>query len=154
MPCKKQGMTVEKRETLPLGERQRHPGDRAPGDRRAGRIRKWLLIAPIDNLTALVSFEMPAKPPAPYADDAIRTALLSLATRPHVPDEEQLTLVPFKVGDTAGLRLVRVVPGVAAQFTDGPKDAMEATEQPQLVIAAAPGGPPKPATAISSPAMR
>ena len=39
------------------------------------------------------------------------------------------------------MRLVRVVPGVAVQFTDGPKDAMEATEQAHLVIAAAPGGP-------------
>ena len=59
-----------------------------------------------------------------------------------MPADEQLTLVPFQVGDTAGLRLVRVVPGVAVQFTDGPKDRLEATEQPQLVIAAAPGGPP------------
>ena len=55
---KKQGMTVEKRESLPLGSgnailaivRQ---------DTSVGRIRKWLLIAPIDNLTALVSLEMP-----------------------------------------------------------------------------------------------
>src|SRR5436853_1863549 len=51
---KKQGMTVEKRESLPLGTgtallaivRQ---------DTTGGRIRKWLLIAQIDNLTALVS---------------------------------------------------------------------------------------------------
>ena len=50
-------------------------------------------------------------------------------------------MVPFKVGDLAGMRLVRVVPGVAAQFTDGPKDTLEATEQPHLVIAASPGGP-------------
>ena len=41
----------------------------------------------------------------------------------------------------SGMRLVRVVPGVAAQFTDGPKDSLEATGQMQLVIAAAPGGP-------------
>ena len=75
---KKQGMTVEKRESLPLGSgnailaivRQ---------DTAAGRIRKWLLIAPIDNLTALVSLEMPAKPPAPYTDAVIRAAL----TEPH-----------------------------------------------------------------------
>jgi len=137
---KKQGMTVEKRESVPLGNgnailaivRQ---------ETAAGRIRKWLLIAPIDNLTALVSLEMAAKLPAPYADNVIRTALTSLTTRPNVPADEQLTLVPFKVGDTAGMRLVRVVPGVAVQLTDGPKDAVEATEQPHLVIAAAPGGP-------------
>ena len=139
---KKQGMTVEKRESLPLGSgnailaivRQdtaagTHPqmaADRA--DRRSDRA-------------GLAGDAGQA--PAPYTDSVIRTSLTSLTTRPHVPAEEQLTLVPFKVGDTAGLRLVRVVPGVAVQFTDGPKDALEATEQAHLVIAAAPGGPPR-----------
>ena len=137
---KKEGMTVEKRESLPLGAgtailaivRQDTP---------AGRIRKWLMIAPIDGLTALVSLEMPATTPAPYTDAVIRASLTSLTSRPHVPAEEQLVMVPFKVGDLAGMRLVRVVPGVAAQFTDGTQDTLEATEQPHLVIAASPGGP-------------
>jgi hypothetical protein len=137
---KKQGMTVEKREQLALA------GGKAilviaRQEANGGRIRKWLLIAPIDNLTALVSFETPATTPPPYSDAAIRTALATLATRPTIPDDEQLTLLPFKVGATASLRLVRVVPGVAAQFTEGPKDTLESTEQPQLVIAAAAGGP-------------
>jgi hypothetical protein len=137
---KKEGMTVEKRESLPLGTgtallaivRQDTP---------AGRIRKWLMIAPIDDLTALVSLEMPATTPAPYTDAVIRASLTSLTTRSRVPAEEQLMMVPFKVGDLAGMRLVRVVPGVAAQFTDGPQDTLEATEQSHLVIAAASGGP-------------
>lgn len=137
---KKQGMTVEKREALPLGS-----GNAIMAivrqDTTVGRIRKWLLIVPIDNLTALVSLEMPAAPPAPYTDAAVRATLTSLATRPHVPLDEQLMLVPFKIGETAGMRLVRVVPGMAVQFTDGPKDAVEATEQAHLLIAAAPGGP-------------
>jgi hypothetical protein len=33
------------------------------------------------------------------------------------------------------------VPDVAVQFTEGPKDGLEATEQPHLVIAVAPGSP-------------
>ncbi len=141
---KKQGMTVEKRESVPLG------GGNAilavvRQDTTAGRVRKWLLIAPIDGLTALVSLEMSAKPPAPYTDAVIRSALTSLASRSSVPDEEQLALVPFKMGDVGGMRLVRVVPGVAAQYTDGPQDTLEATEQPHLVIAATPGGPQQPA---------
>lgn len=137
---KKQGMLVEKRDTLKLAGgnailvlvRQETP---------LGRLRKWLLIAPMENLTAMVSFEMQSKSPPPFADDAVRTAFATLTTRAHVPDSEQLALVPFRISDTAGLRLVRVVPGVAAQFTDGPKDTLEALEQPQLVIAAASGGP-------------
>jgi hypothetical protein len=137
---KKQGMTVEKRETVPIAganailvvARQDTP---------AGRVRKWLLIAPIDNLTALVSLELPVPAPAPYPDAVVRATLTSLTIRAQVPAEEQLALVPFKVGDLAGLRLVRVVPGVAVQFTEGPKDGLDATEQPHLVIAVAPGGP-------------
>lgn len=137
---KKQGITVEKRESLRLGS-----GNAvlviAHQEINAGRIRKWLLIAQIDNLTALVSFEMPVKTPAAYSDAAVRAALASLATRPAIPDDEQLTLLPFRIGNTAGLRLVQVVPGVAAQFTDGPKDGLDATDQGQLVIAASAGGP-------------
>jgi len=140
---KKQGMTVEKRDTLKLA------GGNAlvaivRQDTSAGRIRKWLVIAPVDNMTALISFEMPATTPAPYSDAAIRASLATLTARPTVPDSEQLMLLPFHVGDMAGFRLVRVVPGVAAQFTEGPKDALEAVDQPQLVIAAAPGGPGDP----------
>jgi hypothetical protein len=137
---KKQGMIVEKRETLklPAGNaimvlaRQETP---------AGRIRKWLLIAPLEDVTAMVSFEMEAKSPPIYSDDDVRKAFATLTTRATVPDKEQLMLVPFRIGDTAGLRLVRVVPGVAAQFTDGSKDTLEALDQPQLVIAVASGGP-------------
>ena len=137
---KKQGMVVEKRDTLKL------PTGNAilvlvKQDTPAGRLRKWLLIAPLENVTAMVSFEMQAKSPPPYSDETVRAALATLTTRSTVPDNEQLMLVPFRISDTAGLRLVRVVPGVAAQFTDGPKDTLEALDQPQLVIAAAGGGP-------------
>jgi hypothetical protein len=137
---KKQGMTVEKREPMTVGGikgilaivRQDTP---------VGRIRKWLLVAPVGDLTALVSLETPFPVPASYPDAIIRTTLTSLAARPTVPPDEQLTLVPFRLGDIAGMRLVRVVPGVAVQLTDGPKDTLDATEQPHMVIAASPGGP-------------
>jgi hypothetical protein len=137
---RKEGMTIEKRETLTIG------GSNAilaivRQDTKAGRVRKWLLMAPIEDMTALVSLETPLPAPAAYPDDVIRTTLLSLTTRPNIPADEQLKLVPFRIGDIAGFRLVRVVPGVAVQFTEGPKDALEATEQPQLIIAASPGGP-------------
>jgi hypothetical protein len=137
---RKQGMAVEKRETLKLGNTNalltvvRQSAGKT-------RIRKWLMIVPIDNITALVSMETPIPAPAPYSDDVIRATLLTLTTRPTVPDAEQLKLVPFQVSDTAGLRVVRVVPGAAVQLTEGPKDVLEATEQPQLIIAASPGGP-------------
>jgi hypothetical protein len=140
----KQGMTIEKREPFPLRSgngilnamlvvsRQTTP---------TGPIQKWLLIAAVEAGTAMVTFEQPAKTPPPYTETAIRASLASLAMRDEIPANEQLAIVPFKLGDTAGLRLVRVVPGVAAQFTDGPKDTFDATDQAHLIIAAAAGSP-------------
>jgi hypothetical protein len=139
---KKQGMAIEKREGFPMPSGK---GMLVIAQQNTGsmRIRKWLLIAPLGEVTALASVEIPlsvTRYPAP----AIRTALATLTARPHVPVDEQLAMVPFKLSELSGFRLVRVVPGVALQFTDGPKDALEATEQPQLVISVAPGGPQKP----------
>ncbi len=141
---KKEGMIVEKRENLALGGGGTAVVAVAHQETPTERVRKWLMIAPIGDITALVSLEMSAKPPQPYADAVIRTMFASLVKRETVPDTEQLAMVPFILGETAGLRLVRVVPGTAAQFTDGPKDTFDATEQLHLVIAASPGGPAEP----------
>jgi hypothetical protein len=140
---KRQGMTVLKRESLPLPSGKgllviaRQQAD-------AQRIVKWLLIAPVGDLTALVSFEIPEAAKARYPDATIRAAFATLAARATVPADEQLQLVPFRLSDLAGFRLVRVGPGVAVQLTDGPNDTFEPVDQPHLVIAVAPGGPQQP----------
>lgn len=137
---KKQRMTVLRRErlTLPSGKAllvvMRQEAD-------SGRIVKWLLIAPLPDLTALVSMELPDQAASKYSDQNIRESFASLVSRPVVPKEEQLALVPFKIGDDGGLRLVRVVPGVAVQLTDGPSDAIDGADQAQLVVSVASGGP-------------
>jgi hypothetical protein len=138
---RKQGMTVEKREALKLrGGRAILLVARQEADKI--RIRKWLLVAPLGEVTALVSFELPVQAAARYPEAAIRKSLLTVVARAKVPDEEQLELLPFAVGDMAGMRIARVVPGVAVQLTDGPNDAFEnAADQPHVVISVAPGGP-------------
>lgn len=140
---KKGGMTIEKRESFEM------PGGKgvlviAQQNTGSGRIRKWLLIAPLGEITALASVEVPLSVTR-YAAPEIRAALLTLTTRPQVPVEEQFAMVPFKLGELSGFRLVRVTPGVALWLTDGPKDALEATEQPHIMISVAPGGPRQPA---------
>jgi hypothetical protein len=139
---KKQGLAVEKRESfaMPTGKGILVIAQQSTD---AARIRKWLLIAPLAEITALASVEIPLSVTR-YPPNAIRAALATLTTRSDVPADEQLTQVPFKLGELSGFRLVRVVPGMALQLTDGPKDALEATEQPHLVISVAPGGPDKP----------
>jgi hypothetical protein len=133
-------MTVLRRErlTLPSGKALLVV---ARQDADAGRIVKWLMIAPLPNLTALVSLEFPDQAASTYSDQDIRKSFASLAARPVIPKEEQLALVPFKLGDDGGLRLVRVVPGVAVQLTDGPSDAIDGADQAQLVVSVASGGP-------------
>jgi hypothetical protein len=137
---RKQGMTVDKREnlTLPNGKglliAARQQAD-------AVRLHKWLFVAPFGEITALVSFEVPSKAVARYPETTIRTAMATVAVRADVPDTEKLSLLPFKLGDLAGMRVVRVVPGVALQLTDGPQDTLDAYAQAHLVISAAPGGP-------------
>jgi hypothetical protein len=137
---KKQGMTVEKRESFALSASK---GVLIVARQEANdlRFRKWLLIAPVANLTALVSVEVSDAAKDAYSAAAIRAALASLTHRPIIPVDEQLSMVPFRIGNLAGLRLARVVPGVAVQLTDGPKDDFEAIKQPHLVISVAQGGP-------------
>jgi hypothetical protein len=136
---KKQGLKIENRESLamPSGNGILVIAQQNTG---TARIRKWLLIAPLGEVTALASVEIPLSVTR-YSPAAIRAALATLTARPAVPIAEQLTQVPFKVGELSGFRLVRVVPGMALQLTDGPKDALDATDQPHLVISVAPGGP-------------
>jgi hypothetical protein len=137
---RKQGMTVDKRESLTLaGSKGFMIAARQNAD--AMHLHKWLLVAPFQQMTALVSFEIPDSALAKYPEAAIRAAMATVAVRTVVPPEEMLALLPFRLGDLAGFRLVRVVPGVALQLTDGPLDALDAYQQAHLVISAAPGGP-------------
>jgi hypothetical protein len=140
---RKQGITVEKRETFALAGGK---GLLVVAEQKADsiRLRKWVLIAPLGAVTALVSFEMPREAARLYPEAAIRAALASVTARSEVPIEEQLALLPFKLGDLAGFRLVRVVPGMALQLTDGPKNTLDAYEQPHLVISIATGAPQRP----------
>jgi hypothetical protein len=139
---KKQGMTVEKREPIALADgkglllvvRQEASGV---------RFHKWMLIAPLADVTALVSFEIRDEVRKLYPEPAIRSALASTVARV-VPTDEQLRLVPFHVTNLAGMRVVRVLPGAAVQLTDGPKGTFDATDQPHVIISISPGGPDDP----------
>lgn len=103
--------------------------------------RKWIFLASLQNLAALIAVQVPEDAKAAYPDAAIRAALTSLATRPDVPIDEQLRLVPIRLDDLSGLRAFRVIPPNTVFLTEGPKDTLEATEQPILAISIGPGGP-------------
>jgi len=108
------------------------------------KLRKFVLIAATGDLTALISAQIPETAAAAYPDAAIRAALTTVAIRAAVPADEQLSVLPFKIKELAGFRLVRAAPNGVALLTDGPKNAIELNEQPLLLINLGPGAPDQP----------
>jgi hypothetical protein len=108
------------------------------------KLRKFILIAATGDLTTLISAQVPEAAAAAYPDDVIRAALITVAIRAAVPAAEQLSILPFKIKDLAGFRLVRAAANGVALLTDGPKNAIELNEQPLLLINLGPGAPDQP----------
>ena len=139
----RQGVTFETRETVPLASGQAFV---VVGHQEANnlKLRKWFLVASASGLTALVTVQVPDAAQARYPDAAIRTSLATLTVRAAVPVEEQLGLLPFKVGELAGFRVAGVMPGRAVMLSDTPADRPRLPPivmEPQILIAVAPGGP-------------
>jgi hypothetical protein len=153
---KKDGVDVDKREPIQLNIGKGFLLSGAQTTNNA-RYRKWLLVAAAGNITALVTLQVPDKDPA-YTDKTLRDTLTTLALRDSVPDAEQLSLVPFKIGDMAGFHIDEVLPGRALMLIDKPADTASDQAKSQskdqskdaptlnarLFIAAMPGGPAEP----------
>lgn len=117
-------------------------------------FRRWMLIAPAGNVTALVTVRVPEQG-SKYTDQIVRAALATVAVRASVPDAERLSLLPFTVGNLAGFQIDDVLPGRALmlgheapaqdQSTKAPadrnKDAAVHNVDARMLIAALPGGP-------------
>ena len=58
-----------------------------------------------------------------------------------MPAEEQLSLLPFRVGELAQFRIGGVIPGRAVMLTDSPSDELGPDVDAHIVVAVAPGGP-------------
>jgi hypothetical protein len=137
---RKEGVIVEKREALALkaGKAELFIG-RQEADGKL--MRKWILLGSTPALTALVTVLVPDSAKSSYTDAVIRAALATVEVRENVPIDEQLTLLPFRVDEFAGLRALRVVAPNTLVLTGGPKDTLDASEQALLIISVAPGGP-------------
>jgi hypothetical protein len=143
---------IDKREPLAVGGAT---GFLLSGKQAAGEqtIRKWMLVAPAANLTALVTVRAPDQN-SKYTDQVVRAALATLAVR-KVPDAERLSLVPFKVGDLAGFQIDDVLPGRALMLVDEEAGSGQSAKAPdagnndtaahrinaRFLIALLPGGP-------------
>jgi hypothetical protein len=145
---KARGITVEKRETLQLaiGKADLVVGTQQSPDNTP--YRKWLLLLPSKDFTALVTAQAPQQDKA-YTDSVVRAALATLTVRASVPDTEFLALLPFKVGDLAGFQIGNIVPGRAVLLIDAPKfphlivtkGLPEYEFNARFIVTAVPGGP-------------
>jgi hypothetical protein len=106
-----------------------------------GTVRKWILVGVVGDLTVLIRVEVPEAARDAYPDDAIRSALSTIAVRSGVPTAEQLALLPYRITELAGFRVVRTVQNGAALLTEGPKDVIDLKEQPVFMINVGPAVP-------------
>jgi hypothetical protein len=145
---KKQGVNLEKREPMQLSFGK---GFLLTGRQVAEktRYRKWLLVASASDFTALVTVQVPEQETT-YSDRVVREALATLSVRPNVPEAEELSLLPFAVGDLAGFHVDGALRGRALMLSDaaGPKDSSKEASfsslDARMLIAAVPGGPTEP----------
>ena len=137
---REQGMAVRDRETLQVDG---HEAFLVAGDQVVGNLslRKWVLVVSEPSLTAMVIAQSVGGE-ARYTDEAMRRALATVSLRPALPIEQQIAALPFKVGNLAGFRAVRVVAGNSLSLTDGPKDQVREAEQPVIILAQSIGRTP------------
>jgi len=136
---RQQGIIEETRESFP---RQSGRGTLISGHQAGDRkVRKWILLTSVFDSTALVVVEVPQDAAGSYPEAAVRTMLSSLAMRASVPLDEQLKLLPLRFEELSGMRPVRVIPATGAILTTGPKDTLEPSEQPLMIVSVGRGSP-------------
>jgi hypothetical protein len=108
------------------------------------KLHKWILLAAAaadKDLTVLITVEVPEAALAVYSDAVIRQALASVTFRP-APLQEQLGMLPFKLGHLAGFRVVKALPAGGVILTEGPSD--DISNQPYVIVSIGQGSPEQP----------
>jgi hypothetical protein len=139
---KARGMTVTLREPMTFkdGKGIMVAGPRVTdGEKR----HEAMLLADLSGVTALVSVQMIEASHATITDAILRDALKTVAVR-QIPDSEKLGVLPYRLGNLAGFRVVRTASNGTAILTQGANDAVADVEQPFLLIGIAAGEAPKP----------
>jgi hypothetical protein len=113
------------------------------GEANSVKVRKWFLTASgLGNSPAiLLKVEVPETAGAVYSEAAIREMLATVSLRAP-PIEEQLAMLPFKIKDLAGFRVMKVVLNDGAILIDGAGDDL--IKNPYAIISAGRGGPQNP----------
>jgi hypothetical protein len=136
------GLTEVKRESFPF---QSGIGFLLSGHARKDdvKLRVWFLAATgtgpqFGDLAMLIKVEVPEAAAAIYTDAAMRKALESVTFRT-APIDEQLALLPFKLKDLAGLRVMKVLNHDGVILIEGPTP--NTIEHPYMIVSLGRGGP-------------
>ena len=113
------------------------------GQQKGVTLHRWSLLAQavggtVQNLTMLINVEVPESARSVYSDEVIRKMLASVTFRP-APIQEQLGLLPFKLGNLAGFHVMQVLPSGSVILAD--KAADNAGSQPFIIVSIERGGP-------------
>jgi hypothetical protein len=136
------GMEPVARETIPL------PGGTgllvaARQSENGIAMRKWALLARTEDMTVILVATLPDAAKDSYPDAALRSALGSVTVRPKLLPEEMLGILPYRLEDLGGFRLLRASPAGTAVLTLGPNDTTLPAEQPYFTIALRGAEPPQ-----------
>jgi hypothetical protein len=107
--------------------------------------RKWALLMPGADMTAVVIASMPDAAKEAYPDAALRDAFASVTIRAKLTSGEMLAVLPYRLDDLGGFRPLRANPDGTAVLTLGPADTTLPAEQPYFMIARRAVEPPQPA---------
>jgi hypothetical protein len=86
----------------------------------ATSVRRYSMILPGGAFSGYIAVQVPENAAKIYTDEAVRQMFASAAIRKEVPVEEQLGLMPFKIGELGDFKNVRTLaPGAAVILADG-----------------------------------
>ena len=86
----------------------------------ATSVRRYSMILPGGTFSGYVAVQVPENAVKIYTDEAVRQMFASAVIRKEVPVEEQLGLLPFKIGELGDFKNVRTLaPGAAVVLADG-----------------------------------
>src|SRR3954447_19100436 len=106
-------------------------------------VRKWALLTRTEDLTVVVIGIVPEAAREAYPDAAMRAAFASIVIRAKLTPDEMLAVLPYRLDDLSGFRLLRTAPDGTAGMTIGPHDTSLPVEQPYFMITPRPVEPPQ-----------
>ncbi|HEV7634133.1 MAG TPA: hypothetical protein VGO54_01715 [Bradyrhizobium sp.] len=110
----------------------------------AGNVRRYSMILPGGTFSGYVAVQVPENASKIYTDEAIRQMFASAVVRKEVPVEEQLGVMPFKVGELSGFKNVRTLAPSAALILADANETTGFETAPFMVIGLIGGAPAQP----------